>query len=347
MFCLTRAAMMQSVALRSAGVADVTAPTLSSPADVAASTTTGTGTVSTNESGGTLYAVVTTSVTPPSVAQVKAGQNNGGTAAAYATNQAVVSSGVQNVSFTGLTQNTQYYAYYVHTDAAANNSTVSAANGFVTFYADAYQAAVDKTSAASSFTWTAFPIGTARADRVFTFYILHQASAAQDISSVTVNGSAVGLVNHASVPSGTSTNKLHSYSIIIAAGTTADIVATFSGTISRAVLWGYAHTRGTSPTVVSDTTATSGVVDGTITVVTNGLLIAGVMAASASPPTFQFAYDGQNFSIEDHDRFVAGTLYIAGGRHAVAGTAQTVSATCTDNTANPMRMTALAFGVNA
>jgi hypothetical protein len=72
-----------------------------------------------------------------------------------------------------------------------------------------------------------------------------------------------------------------------------------------------------------------------------------VMAASASPPTFQFAYDGQNFSIEDHDRFVAGTLYIAGGRHAVAGTAQTVSATCTDNTANPMRMTALAFGVNA
>jgi hypothetical protein len=75
---------------------------------------------------------VTTSATPPSVAQVKAGQNNGGTAAVDSGNQAVSATGAQNATADGLTASTAYYSYFVHTDAAGNNSTVAAADGFTT-----------------------------------------------------------------------------------------------------------------------------------------------------------------------------------------------------------------------
>lgn len=111
---------------------DITAPTLSSPTDVAASDTTASLGVTTNEANGTLYYVVTTSATPPSAAQVKAGQNNAGTAAVYAGSQAITSTGVKTATATGLTAVTAYYTYFMHEDAAANQSSVSAANGFTT-----------------------------------------------------------------------------------------------------------------------------------------------------------------------------------------------------------------------
>lgn len=104
---------------------DVTAPTLSSPAFVATAETTGTASVSTDEDNGTLYTVVTTSSTSPSVAQVKAGQDHTGSAAMFDTSQAVSATGSQNVPVTGLTGGTAYYAHFVHTDAAANDSTVA------------------------------------------------------------------------------------------------------------------------------------------------------------------------------------------------------------------------------
>ena len=105
--------------------ADTTAPTLTSPDFSATGSTTGSATVSTNEGNGTLYVVVTLSATAPSVAQVKAGQTHTGSAAPFAANQAVGSTGTKSFTVTGLTAATQYYAHFVHTDAAGNNSTVS------------------------------------------------------------------------------------------------------------------------------------------------------------------------------------------------------------------------------
>lgn len=116
------------------GGGDSTAPTLSSPVDTKTGTTTGSGSVSTNEGNGTLYWVVSTSATPPSAAQVKAGQMHTGAAAADSGSQAVSGTGVQNISggFDGLSSATAYTAHYMHEDAATNQSNVVSGDGFTT-----------------------------------------------------------------------------------------------------------------------------------------------------------------------------------------------------------------------
>jgi hypothetical protein len=92
------------------GGPDTTAPVLSSPTATATGPTTASGTVSTDEGNGTLYFLMSTNATELA-ATVKA-----------AGSQAVAGTGVQNVTFTGLTASTNYYAHYVHTDAATNDS---------------------------------------------------------------------------------------------------------------------------------------------------------------------------------------------------------------------------------
>lgn len=111
---------------------DTTPPTLSSPTGAATGSTTATVGATTDEANGTLYAVVTTSATQPSVAQIKAGQNDGGTAAAYASSQAISSTGAKTFSATGLTASTAYYAHFVHADSAGNNSNRVSSSSFTT-----------------------------------------------------------------------------------------------------------------------------------------------------------------------------------------------------------------------
>lgn len=110
------------------------APVLSLPTDTSTGATTASGTVSTTQYDGTLYAVVTTSATSPSAAQVKAGQNHLGAAAAAAKSQAVSGSGVQTISggFTGLSGSTAYYVHYMHENRWSQQSNVSSADGFTT-----------------------------------------------------------------------------------------------------------------------------------------------------------------------------------------------------------------------
>lgn len=132
------------------GPTDVTAPTLSLPIDLPLSDTTAYLGVTTNEGAGTLYWVVTTSATPPSAAQVKAGQNDGGTAAAASGNQAVIATGAQVATATGLSSNTAYYAYFMQEDAVGNQSTVSAAGGFTTLTTGTSDTSFDDLIAAMS-----------------------------------------------------------------------------------------------------------------------------------------------------------------------------------------------------
>lgn len=113
---------------------DTTPPTLSSPSASATGGTTGSGSVSTDEGNGTLYFVVTTSATAPTAAQVKAGQDNAGAAAADSGSQSVSATGSQSISggFTGLTSETTYYAHYMQEDAATNQSSVASSSSFTT-----------------------------------------------------------------------------------------------------------------------------------------------------------------------------------------------------------------------
>jgi hypothetical protein len=105
--------------------ADTTGPVLSSPTGTATGPTTASGTVSTNENG-TLYRLASTNATE-SAATIKAA----------ALTSAVTSTGVQTVSFTGLSASTTYYPHYYEEDGAGNPSNVVNGVSFTTAAANA------------------------------------------------------------------------------------------------------------------------------------------------------------------------------------------------------------------
>lgn len=96
-------------------------PVLTSPTGTSTGSTTATGSVSTDTSGGTLYRLASTNAVE-TAATIKAANLT----------QAVSSTGVQTVSFTGLTASTSYYAHYVHVSTTAHDSNVVNSTVFVT-----------------------------------------------------------------------------------------------------------------------------------------------------------------------------------------------------------------------
>jgi len=92
-------------------VGDTTAPVLSLPTGTSTGSTTATGTVSTDEANGALYFWATTNATETAADIVSNGSS-----------QSVSATGVQNVSFSGLTASTDYYAHFTQEDDALNRS---------------------------------------------------------------------------------------------------------------------------------------------------------------------------------------------------------------------------------
>jgi hypothetical protein len=86
----------------------------------------------TPSASGTMYYVVTSSATPPSVAQVKAGQSNTGTAAITSGNSAITATTAKTFNLSGLTSGTTYYAYLVVTDSSSLDSIVYPSSPFTT-----------------------------------------------------------------------------------------------------------------------------------------------------------------------------------------------------------------------
>ncbi len=111
---------------------DAIAPVLSDAAVSAIAATTATLAVDTDEGNGTLYAIASTSATPPSVGQIQAGQDNSGSASAYAGNMSIGTTGTKQFSAAGLSASTTYYAHFQHTDSSSNDSTVLTSASFDT-----------------------------------------------------------------------------------------------------------------------------------------------------------------------------------------------------------------------
>jgi hypothetical protein len=82
---------------------------------------------------GTMYYVVTTSPTAPSVVQVKAGQTNTGVGASFAGNGSASAATLKSFGVTGLTTATAYYAYLVLKDSQSfsSDSVVYSTGGFI------------------------------------------------------------------------------------------------------------------------------------------------------------------------------------------------------------------------
>lgn len=109
---------------------DTTPPTLTSATGTGGNNVCS-GTVSTDEGNGTLYAVATASATQPSIAQIKAGQDHTGAAALRAVSQSVTTTGTQTISSGAISggAGTRYW-HFLHTDAAANDSNRLSSSGF-------------------------------------------------------------------------------------------------------------------------------------------------------------------------------------------------------------------------
>jgi hypothetical protein len=102
-------------------------PTLSSPVGVATGGTTANVGFTTDQGNGTGYVVVTTSATQPSIAQIKAGQNHLGAAAAFAANSPITSAGAIVYPATGLVIATGYYSHSVQNNPSGDSNRVSSA----------------------------------------------------------------------------------------------------------------------------------------------------------------------------------------------------------------------------
>jgi len=109
------------IAMALASSTDSTPPSLTSPTGTATGSTTATGSVSTSEANGTLYRLASTNATETAAAIKAAGLTQG-----------VSATGAQAVTFSGLASGTTYYAHYVHTDAAGNDSAASSSASFTT-----------------------------------------------------------------------------------------------------------------------------------------------------------------------------------------------------------------------
>ena len=99
----------------------VTAPVISSPTASATGTSTGTGGFSTDTTSGTGYYYISTSATPPSAADLKAGASP-----ADDSGSSTVTASPHTFNFSGLTPGTTYYAHYIQNNGADSNIVTSA-----------------------------------------------------------------------------------------------------------------------------------------------------------------------------------------------------------------------------
>lgn len=90
-----------------------------------------TGSVDVNTANGTLYHVVTTSVSKPTQQQIQAGEDHNGVPAPASGSQAVSSVGTKQVSGSGLVGGTTYYIHYQHS-ATEGESLVVTSPSFTT-----------------------------------------------------------------------------------------------------------------------------------------------------------------------------------------------------------------------
>lgn len=272
-----------TISFTSTSGSDVTAPTLSAPVDAANGGTASTGSVDTDEANGTLYWVVTTSATSPSAAQVKAGNDHTGSVAADSGSQAVSGTGTQALSPapSGLTSETTYYTHFMHEDAAANQSTVSSADGFTT--ADvtaptlssptdaangstAATASVSTNEASGTLYWVISTSATAPSAAQVKLGQMHTGAAAADSGSQAVSGT--GVQNLSPAPSGlTASTTYYAHFMHEDTSTNQSTVASGDGftTAASGGLAGY-----TTPETVFKSSATTNSYSGTVTGVTTG-----------------------------------------------------------------------------
>lgn len=280
---------------------DTTPPTLSSPTGTQTGSTTATVGVTTNEANGTLHTFISTSSTPPSAANLKAGTGAVGTSA----DQTISSTGAKSVSVTGLTAATAYYAHFLHEDAAGNNSSIATSAQFTTAAGSSslsYTQTDTETSGDLSgkiITFSGKNIGTAASDRIVVVALQMQGHASTSNITATCGGVAMTqeVINNG--PSGYLTAI---FSLLVTSGTSAAIVFTATNADAGSPWSGdMRYTVGTitgsaaaSVTSVAEkqTGTESPVVIPSLTIPTGGMYIGSVVHRWGDP----FTWSGVTFT---------------------------------------------------
>lgn len=300
---------------------DITPPVLSSSTASSTGTTSASIGVTTDTAEGVLYYVLTTSATPPSKAQVKAGQNNGGTSADWSGSQAVSSTGAKTAAPTGLSSATTYYTYFMHEDATGNQSNVVAASGFatdastpVTLHAVHVFDTINVGYGAPSQTFTGGAIGTAQTNRICVACITLYDGGTNLPTGVTIGGVAATKISDS--------GQMSMWRAAVPTGTTANVSVTSAGNIGW-VGCQLASIRTGSPTPTGTTGTTwewaAGGPASSVTTPTDGLTLAFAArdstgaTAAWSNATAQGFKDNLIWSAGIATRTTAGTATITAG----------------------------------
>lgn len=279
---------------------DFTAPTLTSPTGAGGAGVCS-GTVSTDEGNGALYAVATASGTAPTAAQVRAGQDHTGAAALRSiAGQAVTATGVQNIASGAVTAGTRYL-HFMHEDAVGNRSAVvSSASFSVSSGADTTPPTLTSPTAtggagvcAGAVTTdeangTLYAVATASATAPTAGQVKagqdHTGAAALRVVSQAVSATGAQTIASGSVSSGT--RYLH-FMHEDTAGNQSAVASSAGTTVTPGDV--------TAPTLTSPTgTGGAGVCSGTVTTgEANGTLYT-VATASATAPTTSQVRAGQD-----------------------------------------------------
>lgn len=191
--------------------------------------------VTTDWSDGNLYALDTLISAPPTAEQVEDGRDAADTAAAWAGNQAITSVGAKTFISAGLTQGTTYYRWYMHKPAVGPRSAVLAGGSFETAagspFSYNFRGLFHKPGGASSWTYTAVPVGTPDPNRKIYFGGWQNVA----VSSCKVNGNDAVRVN----PTSGTIGALDWWEAAIPDGeeVTIDLSGTFSSTQAQIAVW--------------------------------------------------------------------------------------------------------------
>lgn len=282
--------------------------------------------VSTTKGNGTLYWVIDTSATPPTAAQVKLGQGSSGSAATSSGNQAVTARGTQTKNgAAGLTVGVTYYAYFMHEDSGAHQSTVAASASFVPAgqVTVAYTDTASDNTAQTTYTWAAknFAIGTADATRLVVVDVNARfGGTVITANSCTIGGVAATKVDEARNVTGGNSTMTTRWQAAVPTGTTATVSTTYSGLVSRAgaVVYTVIGSNGSAPSgaATANNTGTTTAVSASITVPANGnALIGGGINQSGSTPSVT----PTNYTTDLASTVVGTSIWQTGGHDNTAG----------------------------
>ena len=323
----SNAASGATLVVRQQFVADTTPPTLSSPTGTGGALLCS-GSVSTDEANGALWAVATASATAPTGVQVEAGQDHTGAAALrVVSNQAVTATGVQTIASGAVTAGTRFL-HFMHKDAAGNRSAVASSTSFTvtsggTAPSISTQPTNQSVTAPAAATFTVVATGTGTLTYQWQRNPLGSGAFA-DISGAT----SASYTTPATTVTGGSANNTDTYRCVVT-GDTAPAATSNAATLTVSA-------AGTAPSITVQPSSQ--------TVTAPAVATFSVTATGSGTLTYQWQRNGSNISGATSSSYTTPATAVTGGS---ANNGDTYRCIVTGDTAPAATSSSATLTVNA